>query len=98
MCERIRSTKSFVERKQKRVEQAQEALNLAMASQEEEKLLAEGERRLAELMMEEKTLPSPFQANPVCNVNAELDHLRAEISRLRQQQDGMHNAKNWNFG
>ena len=51
-CERIQSTKSFVERKQKRVEQAKkatektrEALNLAMASQkEEEKLLAEGER------------------------------------------------------
>ena len=54
--------KGFVERKQKRVEQAQEALNLAMASQEEEKLLAEGERRFAELMMEEKTVPSPFQA------------------------------------
>ena len=33
--------------------------------------------------------PSPFQVNPVCNVNVELDHLRAEISRLRQQQDGI---------
>ena len=40
-------------------------------------------------MMEEKALPSPFQVNPVCNVNVELDHSRAEISRLRQQQDGI---------
>ena len=52
-------------------------------------MLAEGERRLAELMMEEKALPSPFQVTPVCNVNVELDHLRSEIARLRQQQDGI---------
>ena len=39
--------------------------------------------------MEEKALPSPFRVNPVCNVNVELDHLRAEIARLRQQQDGI---------
>ena len=97
VSERIRSTKSFVERKQKRVEQAKEAterareaLNSAMAFQrEEEILLAEGERRLAELMIEEKAVPSPFQVTPVCNVNAELEHLRAEISRLRQQRDGI---------
>ena len=90
-------TTCTMERKQKRVEQAKEAterareaLNSAMASQrEEENLLAEGERRLAELMKEEKATPSPFQVNPVCNVNVELDHLRAEIARLRQQQDGI---------
>ena len=89
--------KCFVERKQKRFEQAKEAtegareaLNSSMASQREEKnLLTEGERRLAELMMEEKAIPSPFQVTPVCNVNVELDHLRAEIARLRQQQDGI---------
>ena len=40
-------------------------------------------------MMEEKALPSPFQVTPVCNVNAELDHLRSEIARLRQQQGGI---------
>ena len=93
--ERIRSTKSFVERKQKRVEQAKEAtvrareaLNSAVASQKmEENLLAEGERRLAELMIEEKAIPSPFQVTPACNVNVELDHLRAEIARLRQQRE-----------
>ena len=92
VCERIRSTKSFVERKQKRVEQAKEATekvreapDSAASQREEVNLLAEGERRLAELMMEEKAIPSPFQVNPVCNVNVELDHLRAEIARLRQQ-------------
>ena len=96
VCERIRSTKRFVERKQKRVEakeatkRAREALHSAVASQrEEENLLAEEERRLAELMIEEKAIPSPFQVTPVCNVNAELDQLRAEIARLRQQRDGI---------
>ena len=49
MCDRIRSTKSFVERKQKPVEQTKEAkereaLNSAMSShREEENLFAEGE-------------------------------------------------------
>ena len=41
-------------------------------------------------MMEEKAIPPPLQVTPVCNVNVELDHLRAEIARLRQQQDGIH--------
>ena len=94
VCERIRSTKRFVERKQKRVEakeatkRAREALHSAVAfHREEENLLAEEERRLEELMIEEKAIPSPFQVTPVCNVNAELDQLRAEIARLRQQRD-----------
>ena len=95
VCERIRSTKSFVERKQKQVEQAKqaterarEALTLAMSSQrEEENLLAEGERRLAELTMEEKALLSAFQVTPDCKVNAEFNQLRSVIARLRQQQD-----------
>ena len=114
VCERIRSTKSFVERKQKRVgqakeatERAREALNLAMASQkEEEKLLAEGERRLAELMMEEKALPSPFQVNPVCNVNVELESPDCDSSRMGSVPvlpvwkpiTSLWNAKIWNLG
>ena len=61
--------------------------------------------------MMEEALPSPFQINPVCNVDVELDHLRAEISRLPQQQDGIRpvaasveanhipvERKNWNLG
>ena len=76
-----------ISRSKQATERAREALNLAMASQrEEESLLAEGERRLAELTMEEKALPSPFQVTPDCKVNAELDQLRSEIARLRQQQ------------
>ena len=55
----------------------------AMASQKEEGNL------LAELTMEEKALPSPVEVTPVRNVNVELDHLRSEIARLRQQQDGI---------
>ena len=72
---------------------AREVLAESLAAQEkEEALLADGERRLAELVLKEKATPSPFAAPPPVGpeVSSELsrmqgiiDNLQRELARLR---------------
>ena len=87
ISERIQSTKLFVERKEKRAEQAKEtvarareALAAALADQEQQEvLLADGERRLAELQEEEKATPSPFKVDP--------QHAVPDVADIKRMQD-----------
>ena len=87
VSERIRSTKSFVERKQKRVDKAKEtvvrakeALAVAVADQEQQEvLLTDGQRRLAELQQEEKAMPSPFKLDP--------QHVVPDVAEFKRMQD-----------
>ena len=48
-------------------------------------MVAGGEQRLEELLIEdeEKATPSPFQVSPPANVDAELEQLWAEVVRIR---------------
>ena len=106
MSERIKSTKLFLLRKQRRVEEARplkarEVLAEPIAAQEkEETLWADKERRLAELVLEEKAAPSPSTVPPQSvgpDVSAELsrmqaiiDNLQGEFPRLRGRAPGPH--------
>ena len=100
VSERIHATKLFLERK--RVEaarqstmKAREELAACLAAQEkEEALLADGEQRLVQLLLEEKNNPSPFRSPPlppvVADAKAELlrmqtviDDLQRDLVRLR---------------
>ena len=70
VSERIQSTQLFVERKRKRLErakeivaQARDTLAVAIADQEQQEvLLADGKRRLAEMQFEEKAVPLTIQS------------------------------------
>ena len=86
VSERIQSTKLFVERKQKRggqretVVRATEALAAAVADQEQQEvLLADGERWLAELQQEEKAIPFPFKVDP--------QHVVPDVVEFKRMQD-----------
>ena len=94
VSERIASTKSFLLRSQKRVEQARqvavkarEALAEAIASQEKEGLLEEGERRLELLLTEDQATPSLFTAPspPALAVSAEASRLQALVDNLQKE-------------
>ena len=87
VSERIQSTQWFVDRKRKRVERAKEivakardTLASALADPEQqEALLADGERRLAEFKIEEKAVPSPFKVDP--------PHIPPEVEEFHRLQD-----------
>ena len=87
VSERIQSTQWFVDRKRKRVERAKDIVakardTLASAHADEEQqeaLLADGERRLAELKIEEKAVPSPFKVDP--------PYLTREVEEFQRLQD-----------
>ena len=93
VVEQIQSTQSFIARKEKRVEQARqavvqarEALDKAVAiQQEQEALLADGVKRLTSHQEKERTMPSPFAIPepmvPGC--------VQAEFSRLQSVIDGL---------
>ena len=89
--ERVESTRKFVERQQKRVEQARvsaakakEALAEAVACQEkEESLLADGEERLSQLRAAAQRVPSPFTVPPVPVVPDITD----EMQRMQRVTD-----------
>ena len=95
VTERIKSTKLFLERKQKRVEEARQATAKArevlaetlVAQEKEEALLADGERRLAELILDEKAIPSPFAAPPPVGpkVSSELSRMQGIIANLQRE-------------
>ena len=93
VSERIQSTQSFVDRKRKRVERAKEIMakvrdTLASAItdlEQQEALLADGERRLAELKVEEKAVPSPFKADPPHIAPEEFKCLQETIVGLQQE-------------
>ena len=97
VSDRIVATKSFLLRAQKRVEhaaqvavKAREALEEALASQaKEEGLLADGQRRLEQLLVEERETPNPFTAPPgpsaIPTAPAEVSRLQAIIDRLQQE-------------
>ena len=95
VSERIQSTQSFVDRKRKRVERAKEivakardTLASAIADQEQqEALLADGERSLAELKVEEKAVPSPFKSDPphIAPEEEEFKRLQETIVGLQQE-------------
>ena len=94
VSERIQSTQSFIDRKQKRVERAKEivakardTLASAIADQEQqEALLAEGERRLAELKVAEMAVPSPFKVDPpLAPAEEEFKRLQETIVGLQQE-------------
>ena len=100
VCECIKVTQLFIERKKKRVERARDttmraraALAAAVANQEQEVLLADGERRLAELVIEEKRTPSPFTMEPPqMEPQVEADQAEAgchcELSKESSQKCG----------
>ena len=97
MSERIHATKLFLERKQKRVEaarqstvKAREELAACVSVQEkEEALLADGEQRLVQLLLEEKKNPSPFRSPPpppvVADAKAELLRMQTVIDDLQRE-------------
>ena len=87
VSERNQSTQWFVERKRKRVERAEESvaqardeLAVAIADQEQQEVLfADGERRLAEVQIEEKDIPFPFRVDP--------PHAVPEVEEFKRLQD-----------
>ena len=93
VSEQIKSTQLFIGRIEKRVEQARqavivarEALDKALAiQQEQEAMLADGVKRLTELQEKERSMPSPF-AVPEPTVSASV---QAEFSRLQSVIEGL---------
>ena len=93
MSERIQSTQSFIDRKQKRVERAKEIVAKArdtLASaiadlEQQEALLADGERRLAGLKVKETAVPSPFKVDPPLAPEEEFKRLQETIVGLQQE-------------
>ena len=93
VSEQIKSTQLFIGRTEKRVEQARqavivarEALEKALAiQQEQEAMLADGVKRLTELQEKERSMPSPF-AVPEPTVPASV---QAEFSRLQSVIEGL---------
>ena len=96
LSEQISATRAFIGRKLKRVDEARQAsdksrtaLTEAVAAQEEqERLLADGERRLEELLLKERTTPSPFSVPPVPivpDVQAEVARMQGIIDRLQEE-------------
>ena len=76
----ITSTKGFIEREKKRLATAEEAV-IAVVKHRDEciKALAEGERRLEELQLQEKSFVAP-----VSDAEAELVRLRAQVAELQR--------------
>ena len=75
----ITSTKGFIEREKKRLAAAEEAVIPAVQYRDEcIKALAEGERRLEELQLQEKSFVAP-----VPDAEAELVRLRAQVAELQ---------------
>ena len=77
-----------MERAKEIVAKARNTLASAIADQEQqEALLADGERRLAELKVEEKAVPSPFKADPphIAPEEEEFKRLQETIVGLQQE-------------
>ena len=96
LSEQISATRAFIGRKLKRVDEARQAsdkartaLTEAVAAQEaQERLFADGERRLEELLLKELTMPSPFSVPPVPivpDVQAEVARMQEIIDRLQEE-------------
>ena len=94
VSERIQACKSFLERERKRVEvarqttvKARESLAEAVAAQEkQEALLADGEQRSSQLLLEEKNNLSPFTVPPPpVDASAELSRMQGVINDLQRE-------------
>ena len=72
-------------------DKARTALTEVVAAQEEqERLFADGERRLEEFLLKERTTPSPFSVPPVPNVSdvqAEVARMQGIIDRLQEDDE-----------
>ena len=95
-AEVIKSTQLYIGRTEKRVEQARqavivarEALDKAVAiQQEQEAMLADGVKRLTELQEKERSLPSPFavpEPTVPASVQAEFNRLQSVIEGLQKE-------------
>ena len=79
VSEQITSTKGFIEREKKRLATAEEAVIAAVKHRDEcIKALAEGERSLEELQLQEKSFVAP-----VLDAEAELVRFRAQVAELQ---------------
>ena len=92
----ITSTKGFIEREKKRLAAAEEAVIAAVQNRDEcIKALAEGERRLEELQLQEKSFVAP-----VPDSEAELVRLRASgrAPRIGERSPETHEAEDLSSG
>ena len=93
--DRIAAKRSFLERSEKRVEGARQAVGkakeeLAKAEallEKEEAMFKDGQQRLRQLLEEEKAMPSPFAPPPVpsAGVATEISRMQAIIDRLQDE-------------
>ena len=86
VSEQIISTQGFIERERKRLVATEEAVLIAVKNWGERlEALAQGEKRLEELQMQQR---SPF-AGPVADAETELARLRAQVAEIQRSTRGV---------